>query len=770
MATGEGTVGAVRNQLNALDLGQAKRIAAEIHFLEGSLEEKLPLFSQLQSALAPEFQAELRGFLGRLRPVYLRPAQGGGTLPEPRGKDLLFHVRPFPGEPQMRAAYEVALEGFLDHLEAQGYPVVQRGAEWLEVYQPSRANPLDLQSAWRSYVDSAYSFKGLSIKLLPLLNSVRLASRGFSAPKVPVPTLEARDLLAAWYLASLLSIKERLERRAQSIAVLEREVGFAEERERNRKLRELERLCKKQKEEERKYLDALQKKWQEWERELRKLREKRKRLEERLQRAGPEDRRCLQDELSSLASPLAPWALHLLKRGSGNLEWLWEKLDPERTHIVAIRRLGSYLSLFSLVARQQLSTAVGNKFTKILEELLRLLSLRVPEVALPPLLADTPWDLGLRKAGDKADVCYSCGGSLETGKVKATKLIFASPSQRLQSGTGQEEPYVCLSCACLALLSPLKSGDGSVLVRVGPSAQANEEVRQFARLLTMASLNVAAGRYILLNSPLALVYGRAVYALQALGEAINPEVVRHLPFFLLEGTREIGIPRRALWLSSLLQKAFGARPEENGEANRDLGEALRYGLSDLPWHAVYTLARKYGRVWVFPESERGLEIYSCLLREEGMVSLQERFKDVAGLTGLLYAWASRVEDEVGVENEVGRGEAKRAIAKLLDNLESPSTFLYVAAYELDAQKARLYEGGGGFFYQEAHRLLKEAGGVPQEEDDEKGQRYLRVSQDDLHRACAHLAGKYPDKQWKYFVYEVRLSLASRFPRYIRARE
>lgn len=740
MATGEETVGAVRDQLNALDLGQAKRIAAEIHFLKGSLEEKLPLFSLLQSALAPEYRAELRGFLGRLRPIYLRPVQGGGTLPEPKGEDLLFHIRPFPGEPQMRAAYEVALEGFLDHLEAQGYPVVQRGVGWLRVYQPSQASPLDLESTWQSYVDSAYSVKGLSVRLLPLLNSVLLAGRGFSAPKVPVPTLEARDFLTAWYLASLLSVKERLEQRAQQ-----------------------------------KYLGALQEKWQEWERRLKEFRERRKRLEERLQKAKPKDKGRLQDELRSLVSPLAPWALYLLKRGSNGLEWLWGKLDPKCTNIAAIRRLGPYLSLFGPLARQQLNTAVGNKFTKVLEELLRLLSLKAPEVALPPLLAKTPWDVGLRAPGDRAQACYSCGDSLGAGRVKASKLVFASPSQRLQSGTNQEEPNVCLSCASLALLSPLKLRDGSMLVRVGAPARANEEARQFARLLIMASLNVAAGRYILLNSPLvragasrkplALVYGRVVYALQALGEAVNLEVVRRLPFFLLEGTQEIGIPRRALWLSALLQKAFGARPQENGEANRDLGEALRYGLSDLPWHAVYTLARRYGRVWVSPESERGLEVYSRLLQEEGMVSLQERFKDVAGLTGLLYAWASYVE------SKVGRGEAKRAIAKLLDNLESAFTFLYVAAYELNAQEARLYEGGGGFFYQEARRLLKEAGGVPQEMVDcEKGQRYLRVSQGDLHRVYAHLAGKYPDKQWKAFVYEVRLSLASRFPQYIKATE
>lgn len=755
-----------------LSLAEAKKIAAEAHFSEKGRQG----FGLLEK-VGPSEREELRGFLRRLKPIYLRPNPDAsvGSLPTPKGEEILFYVRPFPGEAQMRAAYEVALEGFLDCLEGQGYPVVGRGVGWVRMYWASKATPLDLDSdrLQQRYVETAYSVGELSKRLLPLLNSVRLADRGISAPKIPVPTLEARDFLAAWYLASLLSVKERLERRSRSIARLEEEIGQLEdEREKTRKLKELERLRKKQAEEEKKYAEALQGKWQEWageKGELRKLKERKARLKEHLQGAKPRDRARLEQELKSLTLPLAPWALCLLRRGAKDLSRLWRDLDPRETRIEAVRRLAPYLHRFGPLARQQLNTAVGNKFTKILEEFLRLLSLRTPEVTLFPLLAQTPWALASREAGDKSEICYSCGNPLGDEKIRASKLVFAAPSQRLQSGMGQEEPYICLSCAALALLSPLKPGDGSVLVRIGHYGQAYEDARQFARLLATGSLNVAAGRYLLLNSPivragggrkpLAQAYGRVVYALQALGEGVNPGVIHRFPFYLLEGAQEIPIPKRALWLSHLLQGAFGARTEEGGEVNRDLGEALRYALSDLPWHAAYTLACRYGRV--SPEWERGLEVYSRLLQEAGMTELQEKFKDVAGLTGLLYAWASYVE------GEAGRGEAKRPIAKLLDNLKSASTFLYVAAYELDAQEARLYEGNGKFFYGEAKRLLQEAEGSPREEMDGEGRRYLRVSQDDLHRVYAHLAGKYPDKEWEKFTYEVRLSLASRFPQYLR---
>jgi len=142
--------------------------------------------------------------------------------------------------------------------------------------------------------------------------------------------------------------------------------------------------------------------------------------------------------------------------------------------------------------------------------------------------------------------------------------------------------------------------------------------------------------------------------------------------------------------------------------------------------------------------------------------LAQRFRDVAGLTGLLSAWVGYVENQVGRKPK----EAKRAVLKLLDNLGRPGDFLYVAAYTLDSTQARLYEASGPFFYQEAKRLLREAGAAVQEGEDDHG-RFLVVSQDDLHRVYGGLAARYPGKAWDSFIYEVRLSLASRFPQYIR---
>lgn len=263
-----------------------------------------------------------------------------------------------------------------------------------------------------------------------------------------------------------------------------------------------------------------------------------------------------------------------------------------------------------------------------------------------------------------------------------SKLIFASSSQRLQSGYHQEEPEVCGTCAILGLASPLKFGEGAVIVRVRAPLASLEEAKAFTRMVVLGSLDVAVGPYIQLNSPsvraggerrpLAQVVGRVIYTLAYVGREMNPRVLQKLDLEVLEGGQSIPLPKAALWLSHLYQVGFGARMDEGGEANRGLAEALRYALAGLPWHGEYVLARRYGRVVDPIRLEAGRRDYAELLTGgESMVKLTERFKDVAGLTGLLYAWADYIK---------AKGQnPKREIAKFLENLKSPYFASYVAS-------------------------------------------------------------------------------------------
>jgi hypothetical protein len=141
--------------------------------------------------------------------------------------------------------------------------------------------------------------------------------------------------------------------------------------------------------------------------------------------------------------------------------------------------------------------------------------------------------------------------------------------------------------------------------------------------------------------------------------------------------------------------------------------------------------------------------------------LAQRFRDVAGLTGLLTAWVGYVEDRVGPNTKKAQG----AVLRLLSNLESPEDFFRAAPHTPEGAQARLYEKDGSFFYQEARRLLQEAGSAVWEGEDGYG-RFLAVSRDDLERVYAHLGRRYPGRAWKDFIHGTHLSVASRFPQYI----
>lgn len=690
---------------------------------------------------------EVVAFLRRFRPTYIRKlrfqAPATGNPPEPKGTTIRLHLPPLPGETQLRASYEIALEGFLDHLEEKGYPVLLRREGWVEVYQPQGKDlRASLEEEWQNYLEKAFSPEGLSRSLLPLLNSVKLAKGqgGFGVPKVPVPTLGARDFLASWYLANLITVKERLAKRQVEIQQLESKLQALEEKlntvPEGRGRPDIERAKKR--------LDELKRSQ---EQELQKYNKKLKELKVKKR-------------------------VSLLPRGEGvDVMKLLDLLDPKNgSSLKSVKRLGPYLQRFSQTARQQLDTKRADIFFNIYEEVLCLLKLKKPEVRVPPLVSLSPVPFSTRPPGDRVSACYGCGRPLEKDGYNATKLVFSAPSQRLQSGSRQEEPKVCPTCAALSLLSPLKPGQGSILVQIG-DYESREAARHFARLVATGTLHVAAGRYILLNSPraqgepLAQALGRLVYAVYALSRQVNPTILGRFPIYLIEGSQMIPLSKTALWLAHVLQAVFRPEAVEGGKVNRDLGEALQYALADRPWHALYVLARRYQEKDPY-ELQKGLEIYAVFLAEGHMQrpgngsNLAERFKDVAGFIGILYAWASRVNNKVQGSDQ----KKRRALSKLLDNLNRPSDFLYTASYEVDETTARLYEGKASFFYGQAKRLLEASSVLVHEYEDENG-KYLEIPQDALYRVYAHLAERYPD--WDAFTYEVKLGLAARFPQYIR---
>lgn len=279
-------------KVDTVSLDHAKRIAADVHAGLAPLEA-LPTRTADQKAYLD--------FLNRLSPRYARHVHLYQNKPEPhepQGALMQVAFPPWPGETQVRAAYELAVERFLEALEKQGYVVLSQNATGARLYAPK---PLDLETAWQDFLEEYLGTENLQKTLGVLLNSARLAGRGFSAPKVPVVTEGVRRFLAAWYLANLLTVKERLSTRERNIHNLRSRPALDPKGE--RKLKQLQELQKKEQE---KYRDALKTALENLLQEVHKIHARRKKLKARLRKATPRSRPRIEADLEATSPPSHP--------------------------------------------------------------------------------------------------------------------------------------------------------------------------------------------------------------------------------------------------------------------------------------------------------------------------------------------------------------------------------------------------------------------------------------------------------------------------------
>ena len=162
--------------------------------------------------------------------------------------------------------------------------------------------------------------------------------------------------------------------------------------------------------------------------------------------------------------------------------------------------------------------------------------------------------------------------------------------------------------------------------------------------------------------------------------------------------------------------------------------------------------------------------------------LYPRFCDIAGLTGILYAFVSYARSKYPPQVSNGSSspvintkDRNRELKKLLEKIDNPNQFTYDAAgllYEAGKShllQARLWRSQQThFMYDEARRLLQEiipAEAGHREEHSEKDELALTFHFDDICKVYALLYGtRYTtEKAQRDFAYELKLSLYSRFP-------
>jgi hypothetical protein len=142
----------------------------------------------------------------------------------------------------------------------------------------------------------------------------------------------------------------------------------------------------------------------------------------------------------------------------------------------------------------------------------------------------------------------------------------------------------------------------------------------------------------------------------------------------------------------------------------------------------------------------------------------KQYEDVAALTGLLYAYCTALRAKHRNTNE----NVGRILSKVIEYVDtSPAFFIYTAASnDLPSEAARIYKDPSHhFLYDRAADLLGKLGFHDREKYDEDST-YLQVYFDDLARAYTLFSKDQnyeSSKDWKEFLYQVKLSLYSRFP-------
>lgn len=153
---------------------------------------------------------------------------------------------------------------------------------------------------------------------------------------------------------------------------------------------------------------------------------------------------------------------------------------------------------------------------------------------------------------------------------------------------------------------------------------------------------------------------------------------------------------------------------------------------------------------------------------ENQQSKAEFYRDVAGMTGLLYAFCSFVRSQVESDDQ------RIEVRKLIERLDDPNHFIYTAAGNIKQERASLYRSKDFYFsYDQTKRILQVIGvNVEDREQLSNTSVYLYLYFDDVAAAYTWLfESRYakPTEQ-RDFLYALKLSLHARFPELIERRK
>jgi hypothetical protein len=477
---------------------------------------------------------------------------------------------------------------------------------------------------------------------------------------------------------------------------------------------------------------------------------------------------------------------------------LWTVSNPDETMMLFDKAL-KLSHQFNRTGATQFSYGTVKpraKKGKIEDKIIEILNEDVKPLACPLTSVNEASQDRIHEAGDTAkNRCYACGRLLPPrneirqfkGKLEANRFVFSDPSQRLQSGSGQVQPSICLDCLAVAFGCPIKLAGGAIIVRLSYPNEENEFVspEKYLQMLTLGELNLMAGRYLLIkcndfvgSTPISEKIGQVQYALWRVAQMLPTDALDKMQFKLFAGESEIQLKARHLVWLSLLESSFKPRLVVNRKDNIRLCQAIRLIQKDEVISAIYTLATAdypevtpiHDRSYSEKRSLEELREKHCTLlnkSSEGdkpMSKQAEFYRDVAALTGLTYAYCDYLRGEVRKKPDV---DTVREVKKLIEKVVNPSFFNYEASDVLPSTRATMYCNDDNYFcYAEAKRLLKDTLKLDLSDRKgrtDKGQESLTVFFDDILNAYAAISQKYSKKaQQRKLSYQLKLNLYAKF--------
>jgi len=711
------------------------------------------------------------------------------------GRIQILYKKPLPGELQSRLAIESASDRFLEYLQKVYYIVVLDESDFhVIVFIPARQESTNFSIYWDKFLeDIAFSKKGFSQHQLRdltqtfiiLLNSVTLAGRGFSTLEIPIICKEQADILAACYLAVIYNVEERQLNRKRKISDLQSKPNT------DKKLQELQEIQDK---EAKKYNEAFQKSFDSILKEQESIWEKLEDIKNQLEIPGLAKTKI--NQLNNQKEKLLSQAifiqdsvkqkLSLLQLSDGN-PFVFIRLDRENNP-EKFKDIVDISARFNKTATDQINSTRGDIFTQCILEMYRLIEKYQPYDPKPePLLSETPIRMEVRSPGDDGkEFCYSCGVRLDpkTAKWKVARFMFERPSQRRQSSSSEDRPYICSSCSSLAFASPLKVTDESIILKLRSknNESVNLKLKEYIQMLTNKELNLSSGKYLLLTSEKTSngdiasdKLGQVQYTLAKVASIFPTEVLTDFEFYLVtQGSKEIKLVNRHLVFIKGLIECYGQSIIVSGkDINSNLGEAIRYVEKDLPFLADYSLV-KSANITNSIQMEKIRQLYCKIIEEDMSSSKQIRkraklYRDVAALTGLTYAFVLSLESTA--KKSMKKEDAEREMSKIIEQVDDAVAFCYYATLgdeNKEIVQATLDRKRDNFFiYDKAKEFLETELQILEREEKQKTQMVFYA--DDIIMAYTYLAenGYEQDREWNELTYNLKLSLYTRFPELVR---